>query len=52
MFDAKWSCDEELKLLEAIEIFGFGNWGEIASNLGRSAAGEKEKKQISVQIFF
>jgi hypothetical protein len=31
---AGWSADEELQLLEGIEIYGLGNWHEIASYLG------------------
>ncbi|KAK4745295.1 hypothetical protein SAY87_011607 [Trapa incisa] len=29
-----WSVDEEMLLLEAIEMYGFGNWGEVADYVG------------------
>ena len=34
LFDAAWGGDEELLLLEAIEMFGFGNWSDIADHVG------------------
>ena len=34
LFDAAWGGDEELLLLEAIEMYGFGNWGDIADHVG------------------
>lgn len=42
---AGWSADEELQLLEGIEIYGLGNWHEIASYLG----GAKTDAQCSRQ---
>ncbi|QDZ24601.1 transcriptional adapter ADA2 [Chloropicon primus] len=35
IFDPEWGCDEELLLLEALEIYGPGNWSEIADHVGR-----------------
>ncbi|KAI5406582.1 transcriptional adapter ADA2 isoform X2 [Lathyrus oleraceus] len=29
-----WSADEEMLLLEAIDMYGFGNWNEVADNVG------------------
>ncbi|KAJ1635715.1 hypothetical protein T492DRAFT_964313 [Pavlovales sp. CCMP2436] len=34
LLSASWGCDEELRLLAAIERLGFGNWSEVASSLG------------------
>ena len=31
-----WSADDELQLLEAIEIYGLGNWRDISNYLGGS----------------
>ncbi|XP_071963533.1 transcriptional adapter 2-beta-like [Antedon mediterranea] len=33
-----WSSQEEMKLLDAIESYGFGNWEGIASNIGTKTA--------------
>ena len=35
LFDSDWGMDEELLLLEALEIYGPGNWTEIAEHVGR-----------------
>ena len=35
LFHPNWGCDEELLLLEALEIYGPGNWTEIAEHVGR-----------------
>lgn len=29
-----WNTDEEILLLEGIEMYGFGNWGEVAEHVG------------------
>jgi transcriptional adapter 2-alpha len=29
LFSADWGADEEILLLEAIELFGLGNWTEV-----------------------
>lgn len=29
-----WNADEEILLLEAIEMYGFGNWAEVAEHVG------------------
>ncbi|CAI5984036.1 unnamed protein product [Closterium sp. NIES-65] len=29
-----WTADEEMLLLEALEMYGMGNWGEIAEHVG------------------
>lgn len=34
LYDAEWSADEELLLLEGIDQFGLGNWAEIALHVG------------------
>ncbi|KAL5783725.1 hypothetical protein ACOSP7_008754 [Xanthoceras sorbifolium] len=31
---ANWNADEEILLLEAIEMYGFGNWNEVAEHVG------------------
>ncbi|MBA0660156.1 hypothetical protein Goklo_012205 [Gossypium klotzschianum] len=29
-----WNADEEILLLEAVEMYGFGNWAEVAEHVG------------------
>lgn len=29
-----WNADEEILLLEAVEMYGLGNWGEVAEHVG------------------
>ena len=43
LFDAKWGADEELLLLEAIEMFGFGNWSDIAEHVSTKTKTECEQ---------
>lgn len=30
----KWGADEELLLLEAIQMYGLGNWASVAEHVG------------------
>ena len=46
LFDPDWGIDEELLLLEALEIYGPGNWTEIAEHVGR-----KDKFQCRTHYF-
>ncbi|RHY90202.1 hypothetical protein DYB37_009337 [Aphanomyces astaci] len=34
ILDSEWSADEELLLLDGIEMFGMGNWKDIAEHVG------------------
>jgi transcriptional adapter 2-alpha len=34
IYESQWGADEELLLLEAIEMFGFGNWADISDHIG------------------
>ena len=42
LFDERWGADEELLLLEAIEMFGFGNWSDIAEHVSTKTKTECE----------
>eukprot|EP00457_Paulinella_chromatophora_P005684 gb/GEZN01005701.1/.p1 GENE.gb/GEZN01005701.1/~~gb/GEZN01005701.1/.p1 ORF type:complete len:533 (-),score=102.82 gb/GEZN01005701.1/:165-1715(-) len=33
IFDPDWGADEELLLLEAIEMYGLGNWSDVAAHV-------------------
>lgn len=34
IFEATWGSDEELLLMEAIDLYGLGNWQDIADHIG------------------
>ncbi|KAF8560459.1 hypothetical protein P879_08304 [Paragonimus westermani] len=38
-----WLCEEDVKLLTAIENYGFGNWNEIALYMGTRSAADCKK---------
>ncbi|KAF2077523.1 hypothetical protein CYY_001141 [Polysphondylium violaceum] len=40
MFTDSWGADEELLLLEAIELYGLGNWNDVSENVGTKSAPE------------
>lgn len=42
VYTIDWGADEETLLLEGVEHFGLGNWAQIGSHVGRSAADCKE----------
>eukprot|EP00897_Mesotaenium_endlicherianum_P000753 jgi/Mesen1/10679/ME000009S10465 len=33
LFQSDWNADEEILLLEGIEMYGLGNWGEVAEHV-------------------
>ena len=47
LFTMDWGADEEVLLLEAIEIYGLGNWTEVAEHVG----GAKSKMQCHDHYF-
>jgi transcriptional adapter 2-alpha len=34
LFDEAWGADEEILLLEAIEMYGLGNWSDVSDHVG------------------
>lgn len=34
LFDEMWGADEEILLLEAIEMYGLGNWTDVSDHVG------------------
>eukprot|EP01119_Soliformovum_irregulare_P012673 TRINITY_DN3305_c1_g1_i2.p1 TRINITY_DN3305_c1_g1~~TRINITY_DN3305_c1_g1_i2.p1 ORF type:complete len:479 (-),score=126.33 TRINITY_DN3305_c1_g1_i2:96-1532(-) len=34
LFEEDWGADEELLLLEGIEMYGLGNWGDVSDHVG------------------
>ncbi len=44
LFEEGWGADEELLLLEAIQMYGLGNWGEISEHVGTTKTPEACKE--------
>lgn len=40
LFEEGWGADEELLLLEAIQMYGIGNWSEISEHVGTTKSPE------------
>lgn len=34
LLDECWGADEEILLLEAIEMYGLGNWSDVSDHVG------------------
>ena len=50
LFDPRWGADEELLLLEAVELFGFDNWSDIADHVSTKTKTECEAHYNSVYL--
>ena len=50
LFDERWGADEELLLLEAIEMFGFGNWSDIAEHVSTKGKTDCEQHYNSTYL--
>lgn len=48
--ESGWKAAEELALLEAVEVFGFGNWEDTAGMVGRRSADEVRDHFISYYV--
>ncbi|MQM03703.1 hypothetical protein Taro_036492 [Colocasia esculenta] len=40
LFCPDWNADEEILLLEGIEMYGLGNWAEVAEHVGTKSKGQ------------
>lgn len=49
MFDQEWSAQEELLLLEGLQTMGFGNWTDIAKQIGTKS---KEQCELHYMNFW
>jgi hypothetical protein len=38
LFEPQWGADEEILFLEAIDMYGIGNWQAIAEHVGQKGA--------------
>ena len=50
LFHPLWGADEELLLLEAIDMYGLGNWSSVAEHVGTKGDRECETHYYSVYI--
>lgn len=50
IFEEGWGADEELLLLEAIEMFGFGNWAEVADHIGQKTKEQCEAHYHAIYL--
>jgi len=50
IFDEEWGADEELALLEAVEMYGIGNWHECAEHVITKNQYQCEKHYFSTYI--
>src|SRR5262245_5359552 len=50
LFEEDWGADEELLLLEGIEMYGLGNWGDVSDHIGTKAAAESKEHYFRVYI--
>jgi len=50
LFEEDWVADEELLLLEAIEMYGLGNWSDVADHVGTKNKAKCEQHYYDVYL--
>lgn len=50
IFSADWGADEELLLIDGAQIYGLGNWADIADHIGNRTKEDVEAHYVSVYI--
>ena len=50
LFTLDWGADEEQLLLEAIEMYGLGNWSEVAEHVGTKTKAQCHKHYFDVYV--
>ncbi|WFD36459.1 Transcriptional adapter ada2 [Malassezia cuniculi] len=50
IFCPDWGADEELLLIDGCQLYGLGNWADIADHIGNRTKEEVEEHYISVYI--
>lgn len=50
IIDDSWRASEELALLEAIELYGIGNWCEIAASVGTKDEQQCKERYLNVYV--
>jgi len=49
LIDQEWSAHEELLLLDGLSKFGFGNWDDVAGQVGTKTKEECELHYMNVR---
>ena len=50
LFTLDWGADEDQLLLEAIEMYGLGNWSEVAEHVGAKTKAQCHKHYFDVYV--
>ncbi|GAQ80026.1 histone acetyltransferase complex component [Klebsormidium nitens] len=50
LLNPAWTVDEEILVLEGIEMFGFGNWADVADHVGTKSKGSCQEHYTSIYI--
>ena len=50
LFTQDWAADEELLLLEAISLYGFGSWDDISEHIGTKKPQDCQDHYLKVYI--
>ena len=50
LFTRDWGADEELLLLEAVEMFGLGNWTEVSEHVGTKTRAQCHSHYFDVYV--
>ncbi|KAI8803547.1 hypothetical protein BJ742DRAFT_497143 [Cladochytrium replicatum] len=50
IFEESWTVEEELALIEGCEIFGIGNWEDIATHIGTKTTKEVGRHYIETYV--
>eukprot|EP00798_Chlamydomonas_sp_ICE-L_P013693 gene13693-19585_t len=50
IFHSEWGADEEMLLLEAVDIYGLGNWAGVGEHVGGKSAEQCKKHYFQVYI--
>lgn len=50
IFCADWGADEELLLIDGCQIYGLGNWADIADHIGNRTKEEVEQHYVQVYV--
>lgn len=50
IFTSDWGADEELLLLEAIEMYGLGNWSDVSDHVGQKSKHQCEEHYHEIYL--
>ncbi|KAI3406783.2 ADA2 [Candida oxycetoniae] len=50
IFDRNWGADEELLLIQGSEIFGLGNWADVADHIGNRSKEEVAEHYYKIYL--